>query len=293
MNEMHHLHENNTENNTIKDRLAAAEAELAILRLVVNTLPDLIYAKDRDSRHIFVNKAKLDLYGVDNPDEILGKTDLDLHPEFGAVYLASEQAMIQSRESIINREEPIEYRSGEHGWILTTKMLFFDETGEVQGFVGIGRDITDLKRAEERQQQQQLVIAAQQQRLRQLSTPVIPIYERILMMPLIGEIDEERSRDMMRALLAGISRHRALVVIMDLTGVPLIDTGVAQALNRSIQAARLKGTTMILCGIADAVAETLVDLGIDLATLEITADLMEALKKAFALRGITLQEQVD
>ncbi len=92
----------------------------------------------------------------------------------------------------------------------------------------------------------------------------------------------------MRALLEGISEHRAQVVILDITGVPLVDSGVAGHLNKTIQAARLKGARVIVTGISDAVAETIVDLGIDWSKIETLRDLQTGLGVALDSLGIKL-----
>jgi rsbT co-antagonist protein RsbR len=115
---------------------------------------------------------------------------------------------------------------------------------------------------QERAQLQQEVITAQQQAIRELSTPIIPLMEQIIILPLIGTIDSTRARDLTRSLLAGISHHRARVVILDLTGVPAIDGSIAGHLDKTLQAARLKGAQTILTGISEEVAETLTELGI-------------------------------
>jgi anti-anti-sigma regulatory factor len=133
-----------------------------------------------------------------------------------------------------------------------------ERTAELQ------REIAERKRAQEESAQlQQEVIEAQRRTLQELSTPIIPVMDRIIVMPLIGGIDDMRARDITRRLLAGIRQHRARVVIVDITGVPAVDSGVANYLTRAIQAARLKGARTIVTGISDAVAETVVDLGID------------------------------
>ena len=80
---------------------------------------------------------------------------------------------------------------------------------------------------------------------------------------MVGSIDSQRAKDITRALLAGIGQYRARVVILDVTGVPIMDSGVVNHLNKTIQAARLKGAQTIITGISDAVAESIVDLGID------------------------------
>lgn len=135
---------------------------------------------------------------------------------------------------------------------------------------------------------QQEIIEAQQRTLKELSTPVIPIMDRVIVMPLIGSIDTMRAKDITRSLLAGISQHRAKVVILDITGVPLVDSGVANHLNKTIQAARLKGTRTIVTGVSDAVAETIVDLGIDWGDVKTQADLQTGLVVALASLGIKL-----
>jgi rsbT co-antagonist protein RsbR len=97
-----------------------------------------------------------------------------------------------------------------------------------------------------------------------------------------------RARDITRTLLAGIRENRAKVVILDITGVPLVDSGVASHLNKTIQAARLKGARTIITGVSDAVAETIVDLGIDWSNVETLADLQTGLVVALGSLGVKL-----
>ena len=94
----------------------------------------------------------------------------------------------------------------------------------------------------------------------------------------------------MRAVLQGISQHRAKVVIMDITGVPLVDTGVADHLNKTIQAARLKGAHTIVTGVSDAVAETVIDLGIDWSRVETLRDLQTGLVMALRMLGYEIHK---
>lgn len=151
-------------------------------------------------------------------------------------------------------------------------------------------DVTERKRAEaEREAYQAEVIELQRRTLRALSTPIIPIMEGIIIMPLVGAIDTMRASDITRTLLAGISRYRAQVVIIDITGVEVIDTGVAGHLNHTIQAARLKGTRTIITGISDSVAETIVDLGIDWTGIDTLRDLQSGLITALREQGVRLQ----
>ena len=108
--------------------------------------------------------------------------------------------------------------------------------------------------------------------------PIIPVMEHIIVMPLIGSIDSMRARDIMRTLLTGIREHRAKVVRLDITSVPIVDSDVANHLNKTIQAARLKGARTIVTGISGAVAETIVDLGIDWSGIETLSDLRTGLR---------------
>jgi anti-anti-sigma regulatory factor len=152
------------------------------------------------------------------------------------------------------------------------------------------RDITGHKQIErERARMQQEIIEAQKQTLQELSTPIIPLMETprggIIVMPLIGSIDSQRARDITRAMLAGIREHRAKVVLLDVTGVSMVDSGVVSHLNKTIQAARLKGARTIVTGISDAVAETIVDLGIDWASIDTLNNLQTGLLAALNSLG--------
>ncbi len=156
--------------------------------------------------------------------------------------------------------------------------------------IGLEMMIDDLREMiVELEEAQQEVIKAQRQAIQELSTPVIPVMEHIIVMPLIGSIDTLRAKDVMRTLLAGIREHQARVVILDITGVPIVDSGVANHLNKTIQAARLKGAHTIVTGISDAVAETIVDLGIDWSGIETLSDLRTGLRVALDSLGIRLR----
>jgi rsbT co-antagonist protein RsbR len=114
--------------------------------------------------------------------------------------------------------------------------------------------------------------------------------DRIIVMPMVGSIDSMRARDITRSLLAGISKHQAKVVILDVTGVSLMDTGIVNHLNKTIQAARLKGAQTIVTGISDAVAESIVDLGIDWSGITTLSDLQTGLLVALDSLGVRLTQ---
>lgn len=148
------------------------------------------------------------------------------------------------------------------------------------------REIEERERAQEESLRlQQEVIEAQQRAIQELSTPIIPVLEGVIIMPLIGSVDTLRAKEVTRSLLAGIREHSARVVILDITGVPIVDSGVAAYLNKTIQAARLKGAWTIVTGVSDAVAETIVDLGIDWSGIETLSDLQTGLRAVLAGMG--------
>jgi rsbT co-antagonist protein RsbR len=261
---------------------AALEQEVRLLRAVLNNLPDLVYVKDTKCRFLIANNALIRQVGAKAPEEVIGKDDFDFYPEdLAREYFDDEQNFFSSGDELLTLEQPrLDTVTGQKGWILTSKIILRDEDNNVAGLIGIGRDVTELKRAQQALHDQLEVIKSQREVLEELSTPIIPITDHIIIMPLIGAIDTARARNIMRSLLSGITQHRAHVVILDITGVPLVDTGVADHLNRTIQAARLKGSETIVTGISDAVAETIVDLGIDWGNIDTVRDLQSGLKIA-------------
>ncbi len=122
---------------------------------------------------------------------------------------------------------------------------------------------------------------------RELSSPVVPVLEGILVLPLIGSIDTRRAQQIMVSLLEGIVAHQARVVIIDITGVPTVDTKVASHLLQAIQAARLLGAECLLVGITPEVAQTIVQLGVDLAGIITRSDLQSGVE--YALRSMGLR----
>ena len=137
---------------------------------------------------------------------------------------------------------------------------------------------------EERLKLQDEMIRMQAAALEQLSTPLIPISEDILVMPLIGTIDSRRAQKMMETLLQGLVAHHARAVILDITGVPVVDSAVAQGLLRAAQAAQLLGAQVVLTGIRPEVAQTLVGIGANLRGIVTYSTLQNGISAALALR---------
>ena len=170
-----------------------------------------------------------------------------------------------------------------------------DEIGLVAAFAN--QVATTLERVEATTAQHDQVLKlsaayAQQESLlstiRDLATPVLPVFEGIIILPLIGHLDTNRSMQIMEVLLQAIHRDHAHVAILDITGVPVIDTSVANHLIQATRAAALLGTTCVLVGITPEVAQTMVQLGIDMGTLRTQSNLQTGLLSALQHQGVRM-----
>jgi Anti-anti-sigma regulatory factor (antagonist of anti-sigma factor) len=132
-------------------------------------------------------------------------------------------------------------------------------------------------------------IAAQQQTIRELSTPILPLYEGILILPLVGAIDSFRASQIMERLLTAIAERQADIVILDITGVPVIDTAVANYLLQTARAAQLIGAQVILVGIGAEIAQTIVQLGVELRGIQIGANLQAGIELALRQQGFAIR----
>jgi rsbT co-antagonist protein RsbR len=135
----------------------------------------------------------------------------------------------------------------------------------------------------------ELIINEQASRIRELSTPIIPVHTGVLILPLVGAIDSYRAGQIMEALLEGIGREQADVVIIDITGVPMVDTGVGNYLLQAARAARLLGSRVVLVGISADIAQTIVQLGVDLSDITTHADLQAGIAYALGTLGLEIR----
>jgi len=138
------------------------------------------------------------------------------------------------------------------------------------------------------QQSREAVISRQQAELLELSTPVVRLWENILALPLIGTLDSARTQVVMENLLEKIVETEAMIAIIDITGVPTVDTLVAQHLLKTVAAARLMGADCIISGIRPQIAQTIIHLGIDLSQVITKATLADALAVALQRTGSTI-----
>jgi len=137
-------------------------------------------------------------------------------------------------------------------------------------------------------QERERVIKQHQDAIRELATPVLPVRERLLILPIIGIIDPQRARQLTEQLLQGIRKNRAKVVVMDLTGVPSVDASIANHLVQTVEAARLVGADVIVTGLSSGLAQTLVTIGVDLGRIFTVGDLQGGIEEAERLLGYTV-----
>src|SRR6478752_4717515 len=134
-------------------------------------------------------------------------------------------------------------------------------------------------------QERERVIRQQQEAIRELSTPVLQVRERLLILPIIGVLDGQRARQLTEQLLRGIRTNRARVVVIDLTGVAAMDSSIANHLVQTVEASRLLGATVIVTGLSAEIAQTLVTSGVDLAKMKTIGDLQGGIEEAERLLG--------
>src|SRR3979490_1292864 len=134
-------------------------------------------------------------------------------------------------------------------------------------------------------QERERIIRQQQEAIRELSTPVLQVRERLLILPIIGVIDPQRARQLTEQLLRGIRTNRAKVVVIDITGVAAMDVTVANHLVQTVEASRLLGAPVIVTGLSPEIAQTLVNIGVDLGKMNTVGDLQGGIEQAERLLG--------
>ncbi|MBO9431577.1 STAS domain-containing protein [Sulfitobacter sp. R18_1] len=170
-------------------------------------------------------------------------------------------------------------QDSDHGMLIRDVMLV---TRLVDAFAIYTNEIFILEREQ--------IIDRQRQEMLELSTPVVELWDRVLTLPLIGTLDSARAQEVMENLLQTILERQAEVVIMDITGVGTVDTQVAQHLLRAAAAVRLMGAECIISGISPMIAQTMVQLGIDVGTVSTRSSIRTALSDALMTVGYVIKK---
>jgi anti-anti-sigma factor len=239
------------------------EDELRRFRDILDTTPELLATAPTDTVAFdYVNPAFCRTLGYP-VDEIIGMPVPTIFAEPPEQVNAHFQRCIESGTS--QGDLHCKRKDGSTFPVYFSAHTLFRGEGVPPLVASFFRDLTSQKQAEEeRIGLQQQIIAAQEDALRELSTPLIPITDDVVIMPLIGTIDSQRAQMVMEALLEGVAQHQAELVILDITGVQVVDTQVAKALVQVAQAVKLLGAQVMLTGIQPQIAQTLVHLGVEL-----------------------------
>jgi rsbT co-antagonist protein RsbR len=267
----------------LRQRVAELERQNRSYQHVIDALPMRIFWKDRDGRYLGCNRHLAADAGRATTAELIGLTDYDM--PWGAteaeLYRADDRAVIERGEPRLKLIEPQQTPSGAQIWLETNKVPLRDGD-DTYAVLGTYEDVTKRQEEEEeRLREQQSIIDAQASILAELSTPLIPLREGVLLLPLVGAIDSRRALQVLETLLEGISAHQAEIAILDITGVRVVDTQVADGLLRAARAAKLLGANVYLSGISAEIAQTLVQLGTDLNQIVTFGSLQNAVAQAF------------
>jgi methyl-accepting chemotaxis protein len=230
-----------------------------------------------DGTVITANENFLRIMGY-NLEEIVGQH----HRIFTDAEYARSEEYAEFWESLRAGDfQAAEYRrigkGGKTVWIQATYNPILDAEGKPKRIVKFASDITERMEAE-------ALIDQQQQLLMELSTPVMQLFSGVVLMPLVGNIDGQRATQLISRLLEAISEYEAEVAILDLTGVPIIDTDVARHLLKTVAAAKMLGSVVILTGINPNGAQTLVQLGIDISHITTKGSLRSGIEEALRVK---------
>jgi len=262
------------ENNTV---LYDSDQELKVD--ILRQIPTPVMAVNKDMEIIYMNEAGTSFLGVDEVD-IKGKL---CSKQFKSKHCDTEDCCMKKAMSekktktarneinVDNKIIPIEYYA----------VPLFDKNNEVIGGLEYILDISERIAYERRLNEQAYTI-------QQMSTPTIKLWEGVLMLPIVGVIDSMRAQLMMESMLKKIAETYSRVIILDIHGVAAVDTAVANHLIKITKATQLMGCECILSGISPAVAQTVIQLGIDMQSIKTKATLSDALTEAFDILDIVV-----
>jgi len=195
-----------------------------------------------------------------------------------APYAMGRTALTHALQIVQGRPTPAEVLTDVR--LITAENLTEATLDAVRVFPNVLRDLVAGNQAQQRLQDE--IIATQRRLIQELSTPIIPVNDTTLVVPLIGAIDSLRAGQITESVLEAVSRQQTQVLIIDITGVAVVDTNLIHHLLQTARAARLLGTTVLLVGIGPEVAQTIVQLGVDLSSFVTRSTLQAGLEYATA-----------
>lgn len=266
-------------------------AEQGLIRQFLDALPIGVLVVDAQRQPKLINRVARELFGIADDGELIDafQTDRLRIADTDQAYPFERLPITSALRGEPGMADDLEAHLATGVVPLRTSSVpIRDAAGAIAFALVAFTDISQEKRAETAlriHEQQALVIQAQSLALQEVSTPLLAISEGIVIMPLVGAIDSQRAQQINEALLQGVSARAARVAIIDITGVGVVDTQVANALVRAAQAVRLLGAQIVLTGIRPEVAQTLVGLGVDLGTMMTCGTLQNGIVFALAQAG--------
>ena len=250
-------------------------------RNIIEHIQDVFYRTDMNGNLIMGSPSGLRLLGYDSIEEMLG---VNVAATFYAIPEERDQFLktLQETGRVDNCEVTLKKRDGTLVPILVSSHFYFDRDGNPLGVEGLFSDISERKRLE---QQLQQAFDKLKTSYEELSIPVIQVWDGVLVLPIIGVLDNERINRLMETMLAKITEAQSGVVIIDVTGVHSVDTNVASHLINVTKAAKLLGTRCVVTGIKPGTAHTLVGLGVDMSEITTKRSMQEGLKYALRIAG--------
>jgi rsbT co-antagonist protein RsbR len=249
-----------------------SQIENTALHAILNTLTIAVWVVDPDGMYTYHEGKGLERVGL-RPGQMVGVSVFDVFKGLPALDVLRRGLSGEA----VRYPAPV---SGVHwdNW----QVPIFDDAGKVTSLVGISLDVTESKLTEQELQGKLDLIERQQRAIRELSTPIIEVWDRVLTLPIVGLVDSTRTAEIMENLLQAVVRYRARYAILDLTGVDVVDTSTASHILGLIRTIRLLGAEGILTGIHPSIAQTIVTLGVDLSGLIVRSTLREALQHCIA-----------
>lgn len=268
-------------------QLAALQRQYDRLSAAVNSVASGISISDPsepDCPLVYVNKGFTTMTGY-TAAEVIGRNCRFLQGPL------TDRATVQAIGDAVRNQRSITVevlnhrKDGTTFWNELTIDPIYDAAGKLTHFVGLQSDITSRKQAEQEQTQlKDEMIRMQAAMVAELSTPLLPLNDRVVVMPIIGNVDGRRAQQVISSLLNGVNEHRARIALLDITGVRTVDTHVANTLIQAAQAVRLLGADVVLTGVRPEVAQTLVQLGVDLRSIITLSSLQSGIAFALAQR---------
>ncbi|WP_437778338.1 PAS domain-containing protein [Sorangium sp. So ce1097] len=239
-----------------------------ILRAILGAVETSVTRMDRDGFCTFHEGKMLASLGL-RPGQFIGLNVFDPPP----VPMDMEPMQRAVRGELV-RTHVEAFGKAWETWVIPLR----DERGEPDGAVSFTLDGTEAKLREDELKSRIEIIELQQKVIRDLSTPIIEVWDGVLTLPMVGVVDSKRAADVMDDLLAAIADKRARFAILDLTGVEVVDTKTASYLIELVRAIRLLGAEGVITGIRPNVAQTMVSLGLDLSGIATVGNLRAGLK---------------